>query len=191
MFAALERGSDSELSAAIGTFCEHQVDGLVLAVQTKGGIDLIRKLCREVPFVTLGAGLPPDVPAVVVDGRHGVRLAARHLIDLGHKQIACIAGPSGWPASKERRQAWAQTIKSAGLKPGPCEEGDWSAQSGYEAHSAFWSPPLEDSRRSWLPTTTWRSAPCELCMLTHRRRLERSRLSVMTIFLNLDSLNRP
>ena len=133
MFAALERGSDSELSAAIGTFCEHQVDGLVLAVQTKGGIDLIRKLCREVPFVTLGAGLPPDVPAVVVDGRHGVRLAARHLIDLGHKQIACIAGPSGWPASKERRQAWAQTIKNAGLKPGPCEEGDWSAQSGYEA----------------------------------------------------------
>ncbi len=133
MFAALERSSDSELNAAIDTFCEHQVDGLVIAVRTKGGIDLVRKLCREVPFVTLGAGLPPDVPAVVVDGKHGVRLATRHLIDLGHKQIACIAGPSGWPASKERRQAWAQTIKSAGLKPGPCEEGDWSAQSGYEA----------------------------------------------------------
>ena len=133
MFAALERASDSELKAAIDALCEHQVAGLVLSVRTKGGIDLIRKLCRGVPFVTLGAGQPPDVPTVVVDEKHGVRLATRHLIDLGHRRIACIAGPSGWPASRSRRQAWAQTIKSAGLEPGPCVEGDWSAESGYEA----------------------------------------------------------
>ncbi|HEY5895609.1 MAG TPA: LacI family DNA-binding transcriptional regulator [Chthoniobacterales bacterium] len=133
MFAALERSSDSELSAAIDSFCEHQVAGLVIAVRAKGRIDLIRKLCRGVPFVTLGAGVPPDVPTVVVDEKHGVRLATQHLIDLGHKQIAYIAGPRGWLASRDRRQAWTQTMRSAGLEPGPCEEGDWSAESGYEA----------------------------------------------------------
>jgi DNA-binding LacI/PurR family transcriptional regulator len=133
MFVALERSSDPELRAAIEALCEHQVDGLVIAVRARGRIDLIRKLCRQVPFVTLGSGTPADVPTVVVDERHGVRLATRHLIELGHNRIACIGGPSGWPASRDRRQAWGQTIRSAGLRPGPCVEGDWSAESGYEA----------------------------------------------------------
>jgi len=133
MFAAIGRSSESQLGAAIGALCEQQVAGIVLAVRVKGKIDLVRKLCRGVPFVTLGAGVPPDVLTVVVDQKHGVRLATRHLIDLGHKRIACIAGPSGWPASRDRRQAWAKTIKSAGLEPGPCVEGDWSAESGCEA----------------------------------------------------------
>lgn len=133
MFAALERSSDSELRSAIDALCEHQVAGLVLAVRAKGRIELIRKLCRGVPFVTLGRGMAPEVPTVVVDEIHGVRLATRHLIDLGHERIACIAGPPGWPASRNRRQAWTQTIKNAGLEPGPCEEGDWSTASGYEA----------------------------------------------------------
>jgi DNA-binding LacI/PurR family transcriptional regulator len=60
-----------------------------------------------------------------------VRLATQHLLDLGHRQIACIAGPPGWSASKERRKGWIQTLKNAGLEPGPCVEGDWSAGSGY------------------------------------------------------------
>ena len=133
MFAAIERSTDSEIGKAIGALCEHQVAGLVLAARVKGRIDLIRRLCRGVPFVTLGAGAAPDVPTVAVDEKHGVRVATRHLLDLGHKQIACIAGPPGWPASKDRRQACAQTIRSAGLEPGPCVEGAWSAESGYQA----------------------------------------------------------
>jgi DNA-binding LacI/PurR family transcriptional regulator len=133
MFAAVERGSDSEIRAAVEALCEHQVDGLVIAVSLKGRIDLVRKVSRGVPFVTNGAGAPPEVPTVVVDQRHGVRLATRHLIELGHRRIACIAGPPGWPASKDRRSAWAQTLRSAGLEPGPCVEGDWSAGSGYLA----------------------------------------------------------
>lgn len=133
MFAVLEQGSDSELSDAIDALCEHQVDGLVVAVSAKGRVDLIRKLCRGVPFVTLGGGVPPEVPSVAVDGKHGVRLATRHLIDLGHERIAYIGGPRGWPASRDRKQGWAQTIRSAGLELGPCEIGDWSAESGYEA----------------------------------------------------------
>ena len=133
MFAAIERLTDSELGKAIGALREHQVAGLVLAARLKGKIDLIRRLCRGVPFVTLGAGVAPDVPSVVVDEKHGVRAATRHLLDLGHHRIACIAGPPGWPASKDRRHACAQTIRSAGFEPGPCVVGDWSAESGYKA----------------------------------------------------------
>jgi LacI family transcriptional regulator len=131
MFAGIERPSKAQLAAAIDDLCEHQVDGLVLGVRIEGNLDFMRKLCRGVPFVTLDVGTAPDVPTVIVDQQHGVRLATQHLLDLGHRQIACIAGPPGWSASKERRKGWRQTLKNAGLEPGPCVEGDWSAASGF------------------------------------------------------------
>lgn len=133
MFAGVERPSKARLTAAIKDLCEHQIDGLVLGVRVAGKLGFIRKLCRGVPFVTLDAGAAPDVPTVIVDQQHGVRLATQHLLELGHRQIACIAGPPSWSAAQERRKGWAQTLNGAGLGPGPCVEGDWSAPSGYAA----------------------------------------------------------
>jgi LacI family transcriptional regulator len=133
MFAGIKRPSKAQLAAAINELCEHQVDGLVLGVRLRGGADFVRELCRGVPFVALDAGFASDVPTVIVDEQHGTRLATQHLLDLGHRQIACIAGPPGWSASKERRKGWVQTLKNASLEPGPCVEGGWSAQSGYAA----------------------------------------------------------
>jgi LacI family transcriptional regulator len=132
MFAGVERPSKAQLAAVIDDLCDHQVDGLVLGVRVAGNIDFVRKLCRGVPFVTLDAGRP-DVPTVIVDQQHGMRLATQHLLELGHRQIACITGPPGWSASKERRKGWAEALKHAGLEPGPCVEGDWSAASGFAA----------------------------------------------------------
>jgi DNA-binding LacI/PurR family transcriptional regulator len=133
MFVGLERSNKAQLAVAIDDLCEHQVDGLVLGVRVPGNIDFVRKLCRGVPFVTLDAGGARDVPTVIVDQQHGTRLATQHLLDLGHRQIACIAGPASWSASKERRKGWAEALRHAGLAPGPCVEGDWSAASGFAA----------------------------------------------------------
>jgi DNA-binding LacI/PurR family transcriptional regulator len=133
MFAGIERPSKTQLAAAIEDLCEHQIDGLVLGVRVAGRVEFVRKLCRGVPFVTLDGGTGTDVPTVIVDQSLGAKLATQHLLDLGHRQIACIAGPRGWSASNERRKAWAQTVRHAGLEPGPLVEGDWSAESGYAA----------------------------------------------------------
>jgi DNA-binding LacI/PurR family transcriptional regulator len=132
MFAGIERPNKAHLAAAIEDLCEHQVDGLVLGVRVTGNIDFVRKLCRGVPFVTLDVGAR-DVPTVIVDQQQGARLATQHLLELGHRQIACVAGPPSWSASKERRKGWAEALKHAGLEPGPCIEGDWSAASGFAA----------------------------------------------------------
>jgi DNA-binding LacI/PurR family transcriptional regulator len=133
MFARVQQPSRAELTAAITDLCAHQVDGLVLGVPTEGKIDLVRKLCRQTPFVTLDAVVAPDVPSLIVDQKHGVQLSVRHLLELGHQRVACISGPPNWPPSGERRYAWEQTLRKAGLEPGPCIEGDWSAESGYLA----------------------------------------------------------
>ena len=50
--------------------------------------------------MALDAGPADGLPTVVVDQQYGVQLATRHLLDLGHRQIAHIAGPPGWSASK-------------------------------------------------------------------------------------------
>jgi DNA-binding LacI/PurR family transcriptional regulator len=133
MFAGIQHPRKAQLTAAINELCEHQVDGLVLGVRLKGGAEFIRQLCRGVPCVALDGGYASDVPTVIVDEQHGTRLATQHLLDLGHRQIACIAGPPDWSASKERREGWVQTLTHAGLEPGRCVEGDWSARSGYAA----------------------------------------------------------
>jgi DNA-binding LacI/PurR family transcriptional regulator len=133
MFAGIDRPTKVQVASAVNNLCEQQVDGLVLGVRVQGSGDFVRKLCRGVPFVTLDALTSSDVPTVIVDQAHGVRLATLHLIELGHHKIACIAGPPGWSASQERRKGWVQTITEAGLEPGPCVDGDWSPDSGFAA----------------------------------------------------------
>ena len=133
MFVGIDRANKIQLTAAINDLCEHQVDGFVFGVRLGRSLDSVRKLCRGSPFVTLDGGPASDAPTVIVDQQYGVQLATRHLLDLGHQHIACLAGPPGWSASRERRKGWAQTLAEAGLEPGVCVDGDWSPESGYAA----------------------------------------------------------
>ena len=133
IFSGVENPGEAQLLAAIDDLCEQQVDGLVIGVRFEDWIAAVREHCRGVPFVTVGNRIDEEIPAVVVDEFHGVRLATRHLLQLGHRHIACISGPPDWPAAKERYRAWYTTIKKTGRQPGPHVQGDWSTQSGYEA----------------------------------------------------------
>ena len=133
IFSGVENSGEAELLAAIDDLCEQQIDGLVIGVRFADWIAAVRQHCRGVPFVTVGNRINEEIPAIVVDQFYGVGLATRHLLQLGHQHIACISGPSDWPAAKERYRAWQTTIKKAGQQPGPHVEGNWSTQSGYEA----------------------------------------------------------
>jgi len=133
MFVGVERPGKAQLATAINDLCEHQVHGFLFGVRLGPSIDSVRRLCRGAPFVALDAGPADGVPTVAVDQQYGVQLATRHLLDLGHQQIAYIGGQSGWSASKERRKGWAQTLVEADLEPALCVDGDWSPQSGYAA----------------------------------------------------------
>jgi DNA-binding LacI/PurR family transcriptional regulator len=135
IFSGVENPGEAQLLAAIDDLCEQQVDGLVIGVRFEQWIAAVHEHCRGVPFVTVGNRIAEDIPAIVVDEFHGVRLATRHLLELGHQNIACISGPPDWPAAKERYRAWHSTIKKAGWQPGPHVQGNWSTESGYEAAS--------------------------------------------------------
>ncbi|MEM5386493.1 LacI family DNA-binding transcriptional regulator [Paraburkholderia phymatum] len=59
---------------------------------------------------------PPGLPCIAVDFRLAGRLAAKHLIELGHRRIGAIVGskPSGIHAS--RYEGFVDAMREAGLK---------------------------------------------------------------------------
>jgi DNA-binding LacI/PurR family transcriptional regulator len=68
------------------------VDGFVLLC-VEGSGELLVRLTRErgLPFVALSMGAEdPGVPAIAVDDRAGARLAAEHLLSLGHRRLAIL-----------------------------------------------------------------------------------------------------
>lgn len=90
--------------------------------------------------------LPPGVPVVVVDGEiehryqgiqtdhaAGAEMAVRHLLDLGHRTVWHLAGPSDSFPARRRAEAWLKTLSAAGRPVPPVAYGDWSAASGYHA----------------------------------------------------------
>ncbi|HSG41149.1 MAG TPA: substrate-binding domain-containing protein, partial [Thermoanaerobaculia bacterium] len=62
----------------------------------------------------------------------GARLATQHLIDLGHTDIAHIAGSMDWFDGRVRKRGWEAALRDAGLPQGLCIEGDWSPRWAYE-----------------------------------------------------------
>ncbi|EJN05332.1 LacI family DNA-binding transcriptional regulator [Phyllobacterium sp. YR531] len=70
-----------------------------------------------------------NYPLISVDHYAGAGLAARHLLQLGHKRIAYIAGPNESPVSRERRNGFLETLIAAGVQP-EIAEGHFDYQSG-------------------------------------------------------------
>ena len=83
-----------------------QVDGVLLCSPRMSN-SLIEQLSREVPLVVVNRQIA-GLPAVVMDVAQGARLAVEHLIGLGHREIALVAGPRGsWTSREIRRSAAA------------------------------------------------------------------------------------
>jgi DNA-binding LacI/PurR family transcriptional regulator len=90
--------------------------------------------------------LPPHVKVVVADSdagdryavvdtdqAGGTRDAVRHLLDLGHRTVWHLAGPSDSYAAQRRTDAWRTALEAAGRAVPPLVRGNWSAESGYRA----------------------------------------------------------
>lgn len=86
------------------------------------------------PAVLVGRGREcGSHPVVTLDDRAGITAAVEHLVGLGHRRIAHVAGPSHFVHGADRRQAWADALDAAGLPVGRCIVADFSAAGGAAA----------------------------------------------------------
>jgi len=77
----------------IKTFREKQVDGLIITTTNPRGAILKTLVTESVPFVLLYSTVKSGpITAVGIDNYRGGYQATEHLIQLGHKRIAMVAG---------------------------------------------------------------------------------------------------
>ncbi|ONN65741.1 LacI family DNA-binding transcriptional regulator [Herbaspirillum sp. VT-16-41] len=109
-------------------------DGLILATLNQSDLNPAGKL--DIPTVLLDrAPRELDIDLVSTDNALGGSLAARHLLDLKRRHVACIAGPEGLDLSDERVQGFRQTLEEGGGKLAPSDllHADFSGIGGYQA----------------------------------------------------------
>lgn len=97
---------------------------------------------RRLPVVTVGRVVPGlEDRGLAIDNARAVGLGVRHLIELGHRRIAFLAGKRSHRDARDRQAGYRRALAEAGLEV-PEElvvEGDFSEQSGLLALEALFA----------------------------------------------------
>jgi DNA-binding LacI/PurR family transcriptional regulator len=118
-----------------------RVDGLVV-VGTLPGPAALGAVAERMPVVLAGARepVPPGVDQVAGDDERGARLVTEHLIGLGHRRIAHLAGYGA--VGELRRRSFEATMRAHGLADrAVVETGDMTEEGGYRATVRLLSRP--------------------------------------------------
>jgi len=128
-------GDNERMRGSIDTLLQKRVDGLILMCSSLEGerIDVFEQY--------------PDIPVVVMDwgpmlftsdkiqdnSLRGGYLAAKHLIDCGHKQIGCITGPLVKHQAQMRYEGYKRALNEARLT----FNADWIVESDFECEGGY------------------------------------------------------
>ncbi|WP_299538324.1 LacI family DNA-binding transcriptional regulator [uncultured Streptomyces sp.] len=107
------------------------VDGVVLL--TSLADDPLPRLLDEarLPAVLAGrAPYPNPLTYVEADQLTGARLAADHLVSLGRRSFATVAGPQDSPAGQVRLAGFVDALAAHGITDVACAEGDFTHAGG-------------------------------------------------------------
>jgi DNA-binding LacI/PurR family transcriptional regulator len=130
--ASLESLGREAVASAIERLRTQGVAGVVVIAPRVGAVGALFELPDSLPAVAVEAGAEDGVPSVAVDQLQGGRLATEHLLELGHRTVHHLAGPSDFIESQQRVEGWREALQEAGaVAPAPLR-GDWSPRSGYE-----------------------------------------------------------
>lgn len=97
------------------------VDGLILASAQRHAPEIIKAAREGIPIVTVNRAVDdPAISSVINDEGHGIHLAVEHVVALGHRRIAYIAGPESISTGQQRSEAYFEVARERDLE-------DWEA----------------------------------------------------------------
>ena len=128
-----DRNREKEL-AYLDMLVSKRVDGIIYMTMHKDIDQLQTMLNHRIPVVTFDREYE-GMDAILLDNAAGGYAATQHLIELGHRRIACIAGPDAITRSNGRIQGYEQALSDAGLPCDPdlLQAGNWTYESGFAA----------------------------------------------------------
>ncbi len=140
--------SDSDLDKELfytNELIKKRVDGILFLAAGGKSTQHIRTMQqRKTPLVVVDRYIPDlAVDTVLIDNARGGWLATHHLIELGHRRIGCITGPSDLTLSAERVTGFRRAIQEAGLKVDESliVKGNFQYETGYQAAQQFLAQP--------------------------------------------------
>ena len=108
------------------------VDGIIVIAPKTSAVAALSHIPPGVPLVAVGCGTRAPLTSVAVDNAAGAELATRYLLDLGHRTVHQVAGPSSWLDAQERVMGWRRGLRAARAAEPELMAGDWSSASGYQ-----------------------------------------------------------
>ncbi len=109
----------AEEARAIDLLRSRRVDGLIV-LSGRLSDTALRAHARSLPVVVQGRRLrAPGLVSLEFDDFEGGRMATAHLLSLGHRRIAFIAGEPKHPDSVERQRGYEAALTAAGIAPDP------------------------------------------------------------------------
>jgi LacI family transcriptional regulator len=125
-------GGQAAAQAAVERMLAQRVEGFIVATALRDDawLESLRVGGARVVLVnrTDGRGL---LPAVTSDDMLGMRLAVDHLVALGHRRVAHLAGPAFFSTGQARRVGFEQALREQGLQPaGIATCGAYSIEAG-------------------------------------------------------------
>jgi DNA-binding LacI/PurR family transcriptional regulator len=130
---SLKAITEQAVGEALGYLAEQSVDGLIVIAPQRQAATALAGVPADLPVVAVEGGEAPDLPVVCVDQAAGAAAVTAHLLALGHRHIAHVAGPLDWLEAEARLAAWRATLEDAEVPVGEVLPGDWSPRSGYDA----------------------------------------------------------
>ena len=129
---------------AVQMLLGYNLDGLIILSSRAGKayIGILPTLDIPVVFVN-STQIGDSVLSVATDNEHGGWSGTKHLLDLGHKRIAYLGGPSLGRSQQARAAGYRRAIQEARITfdPNLMLPGDGSIQAGQNALNAILSQP--------------------------------------------------
>ena len=95
-----------------------RIDGLLIGMATSE-TPRHGEFGGGVPALLVNRREPCGIASVTVDDEAGGALATRHLISLGHRLIAHVAGPQNADTARRRLRGYASALEAAGIELDP------------------------------------------------------------------------
>ena len=112
------------------------IDGAIIVSSRNEVVGLDSLTAARIPMVAINH-IPGvyEGPSVTADNLRAGRIAAEHLVGLGHVHMSHISGPARLYLSREREMGFLEVLRENGLRPIVCPNsaGDWDCESGYRA----------------------------------------------------------
>ncbi|EOX7765777.1 LacI family DNA-binding transcriptional regulator [Enterobacter hormaechei] len=123
----------AQCQAALQELLAQRVEALLVNVPLEDAqAEMLQEMASPTPVLFLDVSPTARVNSLVFNAEQGAALGTEHLLSLGHRRIALLAGPESSVSARARLAGWKTTLAQAGVEAFAVTQGDWSAASGYE-----------------------------------------------------------